>query len=42
MLLVFNDMKADMEANIKLSSAVTETELFFRGRKLNISLFFIS
>ena len=33
-------MKADMEANIKLSPTVTE--LFLRGRKLIISLVFIS
>ena len=40
MLVVFDDMIADMEANKKLSSIVTE--LFIRGRKLNISLVFIS
>ena len=35
-----NDMTADMEANKKLSPVVTE--LLLRGRKLNISLVFIS
>ena len=39
-LIVFDDMIADMEANKKLSLKVTE--LFLRGRKLNISLVFIS
>ena len=39
-LIVFNDMIADMESNKKLSSIVTE--LFLRGRILNISLVFIS
>ena len=39
-LIVFDDMIADMESNKKLSSIVTE--LFLRGRKLNISLVFIS
>ena len=38
-LIVFNDMIADM-INKKLSSIATE--LFIRGRKLNISLVFIS
>ena len=38
--MVFNDMIADMKANKKLRSKVTE--LFMRGRKLNISLVFIS
>ena len=33
-------MKADMEANKKLGPIVTE--LFMRGRKLNLSLVFIS
>ena len=33
-------MVADMEANKKLSPIVTE--LFWRGRKLNISIVFIS
>ena len=36
-LIVFDDMIADMESNKKLSAIVTE--LFLRGRKLNISLF---
>ena len=35
-LIVFDDMIADMIQNKKLSSIVTE--LFIRGRKLNISL----
>ena len=39
-LIVFDDMIADMDANKKLSPIVTE--LFLRGRKLNISLVFIS
>ena len=39
-LIVFNDMIADMESNKKLSPIVTE--LFLRGRKLNISLAFVS
>ena len=39
-LIVFDDMIADMESNKKLSPIVTE--LFLRGRKLNISLVFIS
>ena len=39
-LIVFDDMIADMESNKTLSSIVTE--LFLRGRKLNISLVFIS
>ena len=38
--MVFDDMIADMKANKKLRSKVTE--LFMRGRKLNISLVFIS
>ena len=40
MLIVFDDMIADMINNKKLNSIVTE--LFIRGRKLNISLFFIT
>ena len=40
MLIVFDDMIADIKSNKKLSPIVTE--LFLRGRKLNISLFFIS
>ena len=39
-LIVFDDMIADMIDNKKLNSIVTE--LFIRGRKLNISLFFIT
>ena len=39
-LIVFDDMIADMINNTKLNSVVTE--LFFRGRKLNISLIFIT
>ena len=39
-LIVFDDMIADMESNKKLSTIVTE--LFLRRRKLNISLVFIS
>ena len=38
-LIVFDDMIADMINNTKLNSIVTE--LFFRERKLNISLVFI-
>ena len=40
MLVVFDDMIADTEANNKLSPKVTE--LFLRGGKLYISLVFIS
>ena len=39
-LIVFDDMIADMIHNKKLNSIVTE--LFIRGRKLNISLVFIT
>ena len=39
-LIVFDDMIADVESNKKLSSIVTE--FFLGGRKLNISLVFIS
>ena len=39
-LIVFDDMIADMINNNKLDSIVTE--LFIRGRKLNISIVFIS
>ena len=39
-LLMFHDMIVDMESNKKLSPIVTE--LFPEGRKLNISLIFIS
>ena len=38
-LIVFDDMIADMLSNKKLNPVVTE--LFIRGRKLNISLAFI-
>ena len=40
LLKVFDDMIADMINNKKLNSIVTE--LFIRGRKLNISLVFIT
>ena len=40
MLIVFDDMIADMKSNKKLSPIVTE--LFLRGRKLNVLLVFIS
>ena len=40
MLIIIDDMIADMDSNKKLSPIVTE--LFLRGRKLNISLVFIS
>ena len=40
MLIAFDDMIADMESNKILSAIVPE--LFLRGRKLIISLFFIS
>ena len=39
-LIVFDDMIADMKPNKKLSPIVPE--LFLRGRKLNILLVFIS
>ena len=39
-LMVFDDMIADMEANKKLSNVVTE--LLLRERKLNISFVFMS
>ena len=39
-LIVFDDMIADMLSNKKLTSIVTG--LFIRGRKLNISLAFIT
>ena len=39
-LIVFDDMIADMESNKILNPIVTE--LFLRGRKVNISLIFIS
>ena len=40
LLIVFDDMIADMINNKKLDSIVTE--LFIRGRKLNISIVFIT
>ena len=40
MLIVFDDMIADVINNKKLNSIVTE--LFIRGRKLNISIVFIT
>ena len=40
MLIVFDDMTADMIRNKNLDSIVIE--LFIRGRKLNISLVFIT
>ena len=39
-LIVFDDIIADIITNKKLNSIVTE--LFIRGRKLNISLVFIT
>ena len=39
-LIVFDDMIADMESNKKLNPIVTE--LFIRGRKLNILIVFTS
>ena len=39
-LIVFDDMIADMDHNKKLKSIVTE--LFIRGRKLNVSIVFIT
>ena len=39
-LIIFDDMIADMINNNKLNSIVTE--FFIRGRKLNISIFFIT
>ena len=39
-LMVFDDMLADMINNSKLNPIVTE--LFIRGRKLNISIVFIT
>ena len=39
LLIVFDDMVADMISNNKLNPIVTE--LFIRGRKLNISIVFI-
>ena len=40
LLIVFDDMIADMINNIKLNPVVTE--LFIRGRRLNISIVFIT
>ena len=40
MLIIFDDMIADVLSNKKLNPIVTE--LFIRGRKLNISLVFIT
>ena len=40
LLIVFDDMIADMLSNKKLNPIVTE--LFISGRKLNISLIFIT
>ena len=40
MLIVFDDITEDIEANKKLSSIVTE--FILRGRKLNISFAFTS
>ena len=40
MLIVFDDMIADMIDNKKLNSIITK--LLIRGRKLNISLVFIT
>ena len=39
-LIIFDDMIADMPINKNLNLIVTE--LFFRSRKLNISLVFIT
>ena len=39
-LIVFDDMIADMINNNKLNPIITE--LFIRGRKLNISIVFIT
>ena len=39
-IIVFDDMIADMHSNKKFNPIVTE--LFIRGRKLNISLVFIT
>ena len=41
-LVVFDDKIAHMFSNKKLNSAVRVTELFITGRKLNISLVFIT
>ena len=39
-LIMFDDMIADMIINKKLNAVITE--LFIRGRKLNISIVFIT
>ena len=39
-LIVFDDMMADMIHNKKINSVVTD--LFIRGRKMNISIVFIT
>ena len=39
-LIVFDDMNADMLSNKKVNPIVTE--LFIRGRKVNISIAFIT
>ena len=39
-LLVFDDMLADTESNKKIKSLVTE--LFLRGKEVNVSFLFIS
>ena len=39
-LIVFDDMNADMINNKKLNPVITE--LFIRGRKLNISIVFVT
>ena len=39
-LIIFDDMMADMISNKKINPIITE--LFIRGRKLNISLAFIA
>ena len=41
-LIVFNVMIAEMIHNKKLNSVVSVIQLFIRGRKLNISLVFIT
>ena len=40
MLIVFDEVIADMKSNKKLSPIFTE--LFLRGRKINISIVFVS
>ena len=40
LLIIFHDVIADMLSNIKLNPIITE--LFIRGRKLNLSLVFIT